>query len=122
MAKGKGQIVVPPGLKASAEKRGYVWQDRTTELSKWGAGLEVDGVFMGFKPGKKFSGRENPSTLVKFKVEGKTQVFACPAVLQQALEDVPLGSQVIVICLGQTLQIKGRKEPAWDFEVAVMPQ
>jgi len=120
MAKQKAARELPSSLKAAAEKKGFVWQDRTTELSKWGEGVVVEGTFMGFKPGKKFTNKSEASTLVKFRVEGKSLVYACPAVLLQALEDVQPNTQVIIVCLGQTLKIKDRKELAWDFEVAVM--
>jgi len=106
-------------FKAIAEKQGYVWQDRNVELSKWGNGVIVEGIFTGFKPGKKFNNKSEASVLVKFKVDGKTVVYSCPAVLHQALEDVAIGSDVYIVCLGQTLKIKDRKEPAWDFDVAV---
>ena len=112
-------VAVPESIKAAAEKQGYRWVDRNVELSKWAKGVEVDGTFLGFKDGKKFSGREKASTLVRIRVEKQVQVYACPAILYQHLEDVAPGTDVIIICLGQTLRLKDRKELAWDFEVAI---
>jgi len=115
-----GSTELPESFKKDAEKAGYVFRDRAKELSKWGKGVVVEGIFTGFKPGKRFNNRENPSTLCKFRTkDGKTLVYACPAVLYNALEDVHPGTDVMIICLGQNLAIKDRKEPAWDFEVAV---
>ena len=110
---------LPDSMKKAAEEEGYEFVERTAELSKWDKGVTVQGTFTGFKQGKKFSGKSEASNLIKFRADGKTLVYACPAVLYQIFEDIEPGSNVMVVCLGQTLKIKDRKELAWDFEVAV---
>ena len=119
MPKVKKSYEAPASFWADKEKEGFVRQDRNVTLSKWGLGETVEGVFLGFKPGKKFSGKDAPSTLIRFKEDGKTKVYAAPAVLFGIFEDVVPGTECVVVCLGQTMKVKDRKELAWDFDVAL---
>jgi hypothetical protein len=117
----KARATVPTGFRKGMEEEGFKVRDRLGKIEKWGEGMEVKGTFLGFKDGKVFGKRTSVLCKIRNAEDGQVGVYSCPAVLENALEDIEVGSELWIVCLGQNLEIKGRKELAWDFEVASKP-
>lgn len=119
MAKGKKPAQKPAKLaayEAQAKREGFVAVERG-EILKWadlGEGYELEGIFLGLKPGK----FDKP--LARFRTEEGPITIGCPTILASKLEECVAGEMLRVVCLGK-VDVEGQANPAWDFAVYRKP-
>ena len=88
------QMRLDPETQGRLNKAGYVPLGGGGDIHKWEVGLRVEGQFCGVKPGKMgflFSVQTEP---------GVVEVWGCPKGLKPLIEDLSLGTDIFVECIG----------------------
>lgn len=94
-------------------RAGFVPVGGGGDIQKWEIGKSVEGQFCGVRKGKMgylFSVQTAP---------GMVEVWGCPKGLQPRIEELPLGTEIFVACVGT--KPSDYNNDMWVFEVFAKP-